>query len=43
VRNVYTFNLVPEKVEPIVADLVKFWSQVQAEILAFADFLEQSG
>jgi len=43
VRNVYTFNLVPEKVEPIVADLVTSWSKVQAEILAFADFLEQSG
>lgn len=42
VRNVYTFNLVPEKVEPIVADLPAAWSKVQAEILAFADFLEKT-
>lgn len=43
VRNVYTFNLVPEKVEPIVSDLPELWSKVQAEILAFADFLEKTG
>ena len=43
VRNVYTFNLVPEKVEPIVSDLSALWSKVQAEILAFADFIEQAG
>ena len=43
VRNVYTFNLVPEKVEPIVSDLPALWSKVQAEILAFADLLEQTG
>ena len=43
VRNVYTFNLAPEKLEPIVSDLPALWSKVQAEILAFADFLEQTG
>jgi hypothetical protein len=43
VRNVYTFNLMPEKVEPIVSDLPALWSKVQAELLAFADFLEQTG
>lgn len=43
VRNVYIFNLLPEKVEPIVSDLSNLWSKVQAEILAFADFLEQTG
>jgi hypothetical protein len=42
VGNVYTFNLVPEKIEPIVSDLSSLWSNVQAEILAFADFLDQS-
>jgi len=41
VRNVYTFNLVPEKVEPIVSDLPALWSKVQAELLAFADFLDK--
>jgi len=43
VRNVYTFNLVPEKLEPILSDLPALWSRVKAEILAFADFLEQTG
>jgi hypothetical protein len=42
VRNLYTFNLVPEKLEPIVSDLPALWQKVQAEILAFADFLEQT-
>jgi len=42
VRNLYTFNLVPEKLEPIVSDLPALWQEVQAEILAFADFLEQT-
>ena len=39
VRNVYTFNLVPDKIEPLVSDLPALWSQVQAELLAFGDFL----
>lgn len=43
VRNVYTFNLMPEKVEPIISELPALWSKVQAELLAFADFLEQTG
>ena len=42
VRNVYTFNLVPEKVEPIVSDLPSLWSTVRAEVLSFADFLNQA-
>ncbi len=32
-----------ELVEPIVSDLPALWTKVQAEILAFADFLEQMG
>ena len=43
VRNVYTFNLLPEKVEPIISELLGIWSKVKAELLAFADFLEQAG
>jgi hypothetical protein len=39
VRNVYTFNLVPEKIKPLISNLPLLWSQVQAELLAFADFL----
>lgn len=40
VRNVYTFNLVPEKMKPLVADLPGLWDQLRAELLAFADFLD---
>ena len=41
VRNVYTFNLVPQKMEPLMAALPGLWEQVQAELSAFADFLEE--
>ena len=40
VRNVYTLNLVPEKIEPLVSALPGLWPQLKAELLAFADFLE---
>jgi hypothetical protein len=39
VRNVYIFNIVPAKVEPIVASLPDLWSHIKDELLAFADFL----
>ena len=42
VRNVYAFNLLPEKVAPIVSNLSKSWPIIEAEVLAFADFLEQT-
>lgn len=41
VRNVYTFNLVPDKMKTLISDLPGLWSQVQAELLAFADFLSE--
>ncbi|MBW1791008.1 MAG: antitoxin [Deltaproteobacteria bacterium] len=41
VRNVYTFNLVPGKMESLVLDLPELWSKVKAELLAFADFLSE--
>ena len=41
VRNLYTFNLVPEKIKPLISNLPELWSQVQAELLAFADFLAE--
>lgn len=41
VRNVYTFNLVPEKMEPLVSRAPDVWVRVRAELLAFADFLEE--
>ncbi|MFQ5855841.1 MAG: antitoxin [Anaerolineae bacterium] len=40
VRNVYTFNLIPDKMEPLTSALPGLWPQVRAEMLAFADFLE---
>ena len=43
VRNVYTFNLAPEKVEPLISSIPQFWPNLQDELLAFADFLEQTG
>jgi hypothetical protein len=39
VRNVYTFNIVPTKVDPIVAVLPDLRSHIKEELLAFADFL----
>jgi hypothetical protein len=41
VRNVYTFNLVPQKMEPLIAALPGMWKQAEAELAAFADFLEE--
>jgi len=43
VRNVYTFNLVPGKIEPIIVTFPDSWSKLQDEMLAFAEFLEQIG
>jgi len=40
VRNIYTFNLVPEKMKPLVSSLPELWPRLRAELLAFADFLE---
>lgn len=39
VRNIYTFNLIPERIEPLVSSLPESWSRLRAELLAFADFL----
>ena len=38
--DVYTFNLVPEKIAPLISSLPQLWPRVRAELLAFADFLE---
>lgn len=39
VRNVYTFNLVPEKMENLVLTLPTLWLQLRAELLSIADYL----
>jgi hypothetical protein len=41
VRNVYTFRFDPVKIESLVKKAPALFSQVQAELLAFAQFLEQ--
>jgi hypothetical protein len=39
---VYTFRLDPAKLEHLVIQLPQVFSQVKAEVLAFASFLEQA-
>ena len=41
VRSVYTMSLVPEKMAGLVSTLPGLWSTVRAELLAFAEFLEE--
>lgn len=41
VRNVYTFKFDPTKVQKLVENVSGVFAQVRAELLAFADFLEQ--
>jgi hypothetical protein len=41
VRNVYTFQFDAAKVRLLVKELLVVFAQVRAEMLAFADFLEQ--
>jgi len=40
VRNVYTFKFDPMKLQKLVEEVPQVLSQVRAEMLAFADFLE---
>ena len=39
VRNVYTFNLSPEKMENLISNLPGLWLQIKNELEAFSDFL----
>ena len=41
VRNVYATNLVPTKMQGMVERLATLWSRLRAELIAFADFLDQ--
>jgi hypothetical protein len=41
VRNVYTFRFDPAKVQRLIQAAPEVFTQVRAELLAFADFLEQ--
>ena len=40
VRHTYTTNLMPEKMIGLMEDLPELWPKLQAEMLAFADYLE---
>jgi hypothetical protein len=40
VRNVYTLNLVPQRMAGLVSALPELWSRGRAELLAFAAFLD---
>jgi hypothetical protein len=41
VRNIYTFEFDPERIERLVQNLRPIFEQARLELLAFADFLEQ--
>ncbi|SPD74594.1 conserved hypothetical protein [uncultured Desulfobacterium sp.] len=41
IRNVYTTNLVPEKMTGLISVLPELCTRVNAELLAFASFLEE--
>jgi len=43
VRNVYTVNFSPAKMQKLVEEAPGLFSQVRAELVAFAAFLEQTG
>ena len=42
VRNVYTYQLNPEKMERLISMLSETLSRVERELLAFAKFLESA-
>ncbi len=42
VRNVYTFHFDPAKVQKLVEQAPEVFTRIRIELLAFADFLEQS-
>jgi len=41
VRNLYTFDLDDQKIEPLVELLPEIWPLLRAELAAFASFLEE--
>jgi len=43
VRNIYTFNFDPTKMQKLVEGAPELFRQVRDELLAFAEFMEQAG
>ena len=41
VRNVYTANLIPERMTSLLVNLPDLWRDVRAELLAYAELLQQ--
>ncbi len=41
VRNVYTISLAPDKMSGLISTLPGLWKRLRAEMLAFADFVEE--
>lgn len=41
VRKVYTFNLTKKRIEPLVKDVEKVYSQLKEELKDFIDFIEE--
>jgi len=40
VRNVYSMNIIPKRLEPLVTKLPALWDSLRRELLAFADFID---
>lgn len=40
VQNIYTFNLVPDKMRNLIQIFPELWARLRAELLAFAEFLD---
>jgi hypothetical protein len=39
VRNVYAFNLLPDRIQPLVARITEKWPKLRSELVAFTDFI----
>jgi|MudIll2142460700_1097286.scaffolds.fasta_scaffold28808_2 hypothetical protein len=40
VQNIYTFNLVPEKMMNLIQKIPELWARLRAELFAFSEFLD---
>ncbi len=39
VRNVYAYNLLPDRIEPLVQKVANQWPQLRAELVAFGEYV----
>ena len=40
IRNVYATNLVPDRISKLMSGLPDLWKSLKAELIAFADFID---